>query len=89
MGLMEGVDGRVNTTYTVKITHEDDWWLARVTGASEGADTSPLNALTQARTADSAEEMARDLIATILDAEEQEFDIRFEKTIRKPSQHDH
>jgi len=61
--------------YEVKVWQEGDWWLARVVGASDGADPSPLNALTQARTLTKIESMARDLVATILDAEEDSFDI--------------
>jgi hypothetical protein len=64
--------GKVKPKYEVKVWQEDDWWLARVVGASEGADTSPLNALTQAR---AIESMARDLVATILDAEETSFEV--------------
>jgi hypothetical protein len=62
-------------TYEVKVWQEDDWWLARVVSASDGADPSPLNALTQARTLTKIGPMARDLVATILDAEEDTFDI--------------
>jgi hypothetical protein len=65
----------VKPTYEVKVWQEDDWWLARVVGASEGADPSPLNALTQARALPKIESMARDLVATILDAKESSFDV--------------
>ncbi|TXK41264.1 hypothetical protein [Nonomuraea sp. C10] len=61
--------------YEVQVWREDDWWLARVTAAGDGADPAPLNALTQARTLTRIESMARDLIATILDAEQSTFDI--------------
>jgi hypothetical protein len=46
--------------------------------ASDDADTSPLNALTQARSLAKIEPMARDLIATILDADEDSPDVKFE-----------
>lgn len=62
-------------TYEVKVWQEGDWWLARVVSASEGADPSPLNALTQARALTKIESMARDLVATILDAEESSFEV--------------
>jgi hypothetical protein len=62
-------------TYQVKVWPDDDWWLARVVGASDGADGTPLNALTQARSLAKLDPMARDLIATILDADEDTFDI--------------
>jgi DnaJ-domain-containing protein 1 len=65
-------------TYQVRIWHEDGWWLARVMAASEGADASPLNALTQARSLARIESMGRDLIATILDAGEDTFDVEFD-----------
>lgn len=65
-------------TYEVKVWQEDNWWLARVVNASDSADPSPLNALTQARTLTKIEPMARDLVATILDAEEDAFDIEID-----------
>ncbi|WP_305789437.1 hypothetical protein [Symbioplanes lichenis] len=65
-------------TYQVKAWKDDGWWLARVTDASDGADRSPLNALTQAKSLAKIEEMARDLIATILDEDEEEFEVRFD-----------
>lgn len=64
--------------YQVRVWQEDDWWLARVMSASDGADTSPLNALTQARSLARIESMGRDLIATILDADEDAFEAGFE-----------
>lgn len=65
-------------TYEVKAWQEDDWWLARVIASSDGADSTPLNALTQARTLTRIEPMARDLVATILDADKDSFDIDLE-----------
>jgi hypothetical protein len=50
--------------------------LAVVVDASDGADAAPLNALTQARSLPRIDPMARDLIATILDADEETFDIK-------------
>jgi len=72
------MDGQLIPTYQVRIWQEGGWWLARVMAASDGADTSPLNALTQARNLAKIESMGRDLIATILDADDDSFDVRFE-----------
>jgi hypothetical protein len=69
------VDGDVKPTYEVKAWQDDNWWLARVVAASDGADPSPLNAVTQARALTRIEQMARDLIATILDMDETTFDV--------------
>ena len=74
----EGVDEQVKPTYQVRIWQEDGWWLARVMAASDGADASPLNALTQARSLAKIESMGRDLIATVLDSDEDAFDVKFE-----------
>lgn len=65
-------------TYQVRVWPEDDWWLARVVAAGEGADLAPLNAITQARSLARIESMSRDLIATILDADESDSDIEIE-----------
>jgi hypothetical protein len=65
-------------TYQVRVWQEDGWWLARVIAASDGADPAPLNALTQARGVAKIESMGRDLIATILDASEDAYDVEFE-----------
>lgn len=65
-------------TYQVRVWQEDSWWLARVMTASDGADASPLNALTQARNLARIESMGRDLIATILDTDEDTFDVQYE-----------
>lgn len=64
-------------TYQVKVWPDEDWWLAQVIAASEGTDTTPLNALTQARSLAKVDSMARDLIATILDADEEDFAVDF------------
>jgi hypothetical protein len=72
------MDGSVKPTYQVRIWQEDDWWLARVVAASEGADHGPLNALTQARSLARIESMSRDLIATILDTDESDSDVELE-----------
>jgi hypothetical protein len=68
----------VKPTYQVRVWQEDSWWLARVMAASDGADASPLNALTQARSLARIESMGRDLISTILDTDEAGFDVTFE-----------
>ena len=67
--------GQVKPTYEVRAWQDDDWWLARVVAASDNADTSPLNSLTQARSLAEVEPMARDLIATILDVDEDAFGV--------------
>src|SRR5579859_6749796 len=64
--------------YEVKVWQEGDWWLARVVAVSEGADRAPLNAITQARSLARIESMGRDLIATILDADEADFDVELD-----------
>jgi hypothetical protein len=71
----------VKPAYHVRIWQEDGWWLARVMAASDGADASPLNALTQARSLTKIESMGRDLISTILDADEDAFDVKFEYSL--------
>jgi transcriptional regulator with XRE-family HTH domain len=68
----------MTSTYEVKVWQDGDWWLARVVGVSDRADPAPLNSLTQARTLAKIEPMARDLIATILDTEEDAFKIDFD-----------
>jgi transcriptional regulator with XRE-family HTH domain len=65
----------VKPTYEVRAWQEGDWWLVRVVRASNGADAAPVNGLTQARTLAQVEPMARDLVATILDGEEDAFGI--------------
>jgi hypothetical protein len=64
--------------YQVKVWQDEDWWLARVVDASDGAEAAPLNALTQASGLKRIESMARDLIATILDTDEAMFDLDFD-----------
>lgn len=64
--------------YQVRVWQDEEWWLARVTGASDGASPAPLNALTQARSLARIEPMGRDLIATILDADEASFEMDVE-----------
>lgn len=61
--------------YQVRVWPDGDWWLARVVAAGDDADPAPLNAITQARSLAKIESMARDLVATILDADEDNFDI--------------
>jgi hypothetical protein len=60
--------------YQVKAWRDGDRWLARVVGASDGADRAPVNAETRADTLAKVDPMARDLIATILDAAHDTFD---------------
>jgi hypothetical protein len=68
-------------TYEVKAWQEDDWWLARVVSAGENADPAPLNAITQARTLAKIDCMARDLIATILDVDQEHFHVDLEYSL--------
>lgn len=68
-------------TYELRVWQEGDWWLARVVGASEGADPSPLNALTQARSLARIGDVGRDLVATILDADDDAFEMDLEYTV--------
>ena len=68
----------VRPTYEVRAWREQGWWLARVVGASDGADPVPLDAIGHARTLARIEQTARDLIATILDVDEGAFDIDLE-----------
>jgi DNA-directed RNA polymerase specialized sigma24 family protein len=65
-------------TYEVRAWRERGWWLARVVAASDGADASPVNALTHARTLTAVEQASRDLVATILGADERTFEIDLE-----------
>jgi hypothetical protein len=61
--------------YSVRIWPEGDWWMARVTSASDDADPAPVDAVTQARSMVKIEPMVRELIAVILDAGEGDFDL--------------
>jgi hypothetical protein len=71
------MDWPMKPAYQVKVSRDDDWWHARVVAASDGGDGMPLNALTQARSLAKIDPMARDLIATILDVDEETFDVEF------------
>ncbi len=65
-------------TYEVRAWRERGWWLARVVGASDGADPAPIPALAHARSLIGVEQAVRDVIATILDADEHTFDVEIE-----------
>jgi hypothetical protein len=65
-------------TYEVRAWREHGWWLARVVGASVGADPAPLGATGHARALATLEQTARDLVATILDAPDDTFDVELE-----------
>jgi hypothetical protein len=65
-------------TYVVRVWQDDEWWLARVIEASADADEAPLNAVTQARTLTRIDGMIADLIATILDADDDSFGLQIE-----------
>ena len=69
------VDGQVKPAYRIQAWQEDGWWLARVSDASDSADPAPLNAVTQARSLARIEPTGRDLVATILDADDDDFDL--------------
>jgi hypothetical protein len=68
----------VKPTYDVRAWQEHDWWLVQVVDASHGADLTPVNAVAHARNLTKIEQAARDLVATILDADEETFDIELE-----------
>jgi DNA-directed RNA polymerase specialized sigma24 family protein len=65
-------------TYEVRAWREQDWWLARVVAASEGADVAPLDGVAHARTLTRIEQAARDMVATILDVPDESFDLDLE-----------
>jgi hypothetical protein len=65
----------VSPRYEVGAWRDEGWWLARVTAATDDADLAPLNAMTQARSLSRIGDMARDLVATIPDAEGAEFEV--------------
>jgi hypothetical protein len=64
--------------YEARAWREHGWWVARVVAASDGADLAPLHAVSHARTLSSIEQTVRDLVATILDADEADFDLELE-----------
>ena len=86
----EGNRTAVKPVYTISIWPEDGWWLARVTGVSDGGDDTPLTAVTQSDTREGIETMARDLVATILDTDDDEdiFDIEVVECEDDPEVHD-
>lgn len=55
------------TTYTVSATREDGWWVIEV--------PQVRGAYSQTRRLDQVEDMARDVIATMLDVPEDAFDL--------------
>lgn len=62
-------------TYLVWIHRDDELWAAEVTGSLHGADPLPVGHATDAETVDEAERAVRDLIATLLECDEGDFDI--------------
>ena len=68
----------IKPMYEVRAWREQGWWLARVMAACGGADLTPLNATTHARTLTTIEQAARDLVATILDVDEAAFEVDVE-----------
>lgn len=71
-------------TYAVHIWQEDGLWIAKVVSAGAGTDTAPVGSVTDAETPAEIEPMARDLIATLLDADEAEFDVIFSYPYTEP-----
>lgn len=67
---------QMKPVYTVRVWFEDNWWLAEVIKASADADPSPLGSITQGKTPVEIDYMARDLIATWLDAPPDSFTIQ-------------
>ena len=57
-------------TYEVRAWREHSWWLARVLGANDCADPTPIGAMAHTRALTTVEQTVRDLIATILDVDE-------------------
>jgi hypothetical protein len=64
--------------YEARAWREQGWWVARVVAASDGADLTPLHAVSHARTLTCIEQTVRDLVATILDVDEADFDLELE-----------
>jgi hypothetical protein len=71
-------DVPVKPIYRVRVWRDGGWWLGRVIAAGDGADPAPINSLTQARALASVDSVVRDLIATVLDTNEDAFDIEIE-----------
>lgn len=65
-------------TYEVRAWREHSWWLARVLGANDSADSTPIGAMAHTRALTTVEQTVRDLIATILDVDERTFDVEIE-----------
>lgn len=65
-------------TYEVRAWREDDWWLARVVAASDGADVAPLDGVAHAKILTRIEQAVRDMVATILEVPEDSFDLEME-----------
>ncbi|MEU0570937.1 hypothetical protein ABZ297_36855 [Nonomuraea sp. NPDC005983] len=63
-------------TYTITVSRSDDWWALTVSGPGlKRAYHSQVKRLEQ------AEEMARDLVATMLDVDVSEIDAEFDLTV--------
>jgi hypothetical protein len=65
-------------SYEVRAWREDDWWLARVVAASDGADVAPLDGVAHAKTLTRIEQAVRDMVATILEVPDDSFDLEME-----------
>jgi hypothetical protein len=75
----------VRPAYEAGAWQDGDWWYARVTAAGKGADPSPVGYLTQARSEGGVGRMARDLVATVLDADPGELDVTITVTDADPA----
>lgn len=63
--------------YTVAIWPDDEGWLARVAGVSHG-NLKVVGAVTCGVSEEDIKHMAVDLVATILDADPEAFEVEFE-----------
>jgi len=65
-------------TYEVRAWRDRSWWLARVVDANDGADPTPIGGVAHTRALTTVEQTVRDLIATLLDVNEETFDVDIE-----------
>jgi hypothetical protein len=63
-------------TYVISAWHETRMWVGTVDRVLHGGDKAALRYATQARGYRGVETMARDLIATVLDVDEDTFDVQ-------------
>jgi hypothetical protein len=65
-------------TYEVRAWRERGWWMARIIGASDGADCAPVDAVAHARTVTAVEQATRDVVTMILNVTDDAFDLELE-----------